>query len=127
MSSALSITRAVNPPRAVYLDYPLGHTTGKPNNPHLQKAILRDALAAFEEMTAPGEIKMLGYEWAEDDSWKDRVMRPTQAEEAENHSDSRVQRYATPQYQCEQDEALGEANMASHGCPTCVWLEEVEK
>ena len=36
MTSALSITRAVHPPRGAFLDYPLGHTTGKANEPGLQ-------------------------------------------------------------------------------------------
>ena len=135
MSSALSITRSVNPPRAAYLDYPLGHTTGKPDDPHLQKAILRDALKAFEELQQPGEIKVLNFEWDQDDSWKDRVMRADTSNQGSNpsdnpvenrvsgsHSDARVERFDTPQYQNERDQALGEANMAAGGCPTCVWL-----
>ena len=45
MTSALSITKAANPPRAAYLDFPLGHTAGKPHQPLLNRAIVRDALA----------------------------------------------------------------------------------
>ena len=76
MSSARSITAAVNPPRAVYLDYPLGHTSGKPEDAANQMAVMRDTLAAFASIDAPGTIIDLEYEWREDDSWKDRVMRP---------------------------------------------------
>jgi hypothetical protein len=48
MTSAYDITQAVNPPRAVFLNYPLGHQTGKPNDSEGQRAIIRDALGAFE-------------------------------------------------------------------------------
>jgi len=47
LASALDITRAVNPPRAAFLDFPLGHTAGKPGDPELQRAILADALSSF--------------------------------------------------------------------------------
>ena len=47
MSSALDITQSVHPPRAVFLDYPLGHTTGKPHEPALQRDILLQALDAL--------------------------------------------------------------------------------
>ena len=40
MSSAYSITRSVNPPRAVYLDFPLGRTAGKANDKPLQRKII---------------------------------------------------------------------------------------
>ena len=33
MTSAYDITQAVNPPRAVFVNYPLGHQTGKPDDP----------------------------------------------------------------------------------------------
>jgi len=47
MTSALDITRAVNPPRAVFVNFPLGHQTGKPHQPELQRAIVRDAMRAL--------------------------------------------------------------------------------
>lgn len=119
MTSALSITRAVNPPRAVYLDFPLGHTTGKPHKPEEQRQILRDALRVFERFESPGKIETLRYTWAEDDAWKDRAMRPDP--ESGGSNDDRVERYDTPQYQCELDRQLA---AASKECPTCVFLEE---
>ena len=70
MSSALDITRAVNPPRAVFLDYPLGHTTGKPHEPALQREILLQALEAFSSLTEPGSIKMLPFRWSDDQAWQ---------------------------------------------------------
>ena len=67
MTSALDITRAVNPPRAVFLDFPLGHQTGKPNQPDLQRQIVRDAMRAFETIGKPGTIVELPYVWDPDD------------------------------------------------------------
>ncbi len=125
MSSALSITRAVNPPRAVYLDYPLGRTAGKPTNPDNQRQVMRDTLAAFAEIANPGDIVRLDYEWTADDSWKDRVMRPDPDKAASStkgsseHEDDRVERHDTPQYQTAAD-----AEAADASCPTCVFLED---
>lgn len=116
MSSALSITRAVNPPRAAFLDYPLGHTTGKAGEPELQREILLEALAAFAELDEPGAVKELPLRWAADDSWKEGVMRPP----SQGGRDNRVERSPIPQYQCEADRvAAGEAGC----CPGCVFLE----
>ncbi len=109
MTSALSITRAVNPPRAVFLDFPLGHTTGKPGEPELQRQILLGALAAFTELEKPGEVKRLPYRWSVDDSWKDSVMRG---------GDSRVERSEQPQYQLASDR-----ERVDNSCPSCVFLE----
>ncbi len=67
MTSALDITRAVNPPRAVFLNFPLGHQTGKPNQPDLQRQIVRDAMRAFETITKPGTIVELPYVWDPND------------------------------------------------------------
>ena len=76
LSSARSITQAVNPPRAVYLDYPLGQTAGRQGDLAEQKYVMAQALRALEEMTEPGTITDLALEWSEDASWKDRVMQP---------------------------------------------------
>ena len=76
LSSARSITQSVNPPRAVYLDYPLGQTAGREGDLAEQKYVMQQALLAVQEMTEPGSIKDLALRWAEDDSWKDGVMRP---------------------------------------------------
>jgi hypothetical protein len=125
MTSALSITRAVNPPRAAFLDFPLGHTTGKPHDPELQRAILRIALACFESIDEPGGVVTLPFAWSNDDSWKDMAMRArtgTQPGE-ERVLDERSERRDTPQYQCERDRELAERAQREGGCPTCVWLE----
>ena len=126
MTSALSITRAVNPPRAAFLDYPLGHTTGKRHEPELQRSILRDALAGFATLTEPGSVTTLEYTWAPDDAWKDGVTRsdPDATASRGETQDDRVGRRDLPQYQTERDRELAEAALASGGCATCVFLEE---
>lgn len=65
MTSALDVTEAVRPPRAMFLNFPLGHTTGKPGNRRLQLAILRNALRRGAAMTRPG-IRRLPYKWGDD-------------------------------------------------------------
>jgi len=121
MSSARSITAAANPPRAVYLDYPLGHTSGKPHDADNQIAIMQDTLHALATIDAPGTIVDLDYEWRTDDAWKDLVMRPRSEpndKSERTHADDRVQRFDTPQYQSDED-AAG----ADQDCPSCVFLE----
>jgi hypothetical protein len=71
MTSALDITRSVNPPRAVFVNFPLGHQTGKPHQPDLQRQIVRDALHAFATIGQPGTIVELPYVWdAQDREWE---------------------------------------------------------
>ncbi|MCH2186869.1 hypothetical protein MK280_13460 [Myxococcota bacterium] len=124
LTSALSITRSVNPPRAAFLDYPLGHTAGPPLDRVLQRAILRSALAGFETLQTPGGVIDLGYTWAEDDSWKDAVMRPrARSGDEETFEDDRTPRVNIPQYQTEEDQRLADAALAQGGCPTCIFLE----
>jgi hypothetical protein len=108
MGSALDILKAGKPPRAAFLDYPLGHTTGKPNQPELQREILIQALDGFTSLTVPGSIKMLPFRW-DDEDWKRTAMMD---------GDTRVARHDTPQYQTEEDRIRAEANAAVR-CEVC--------
>lgn len=113
-------------PRAAYLDFPLGRTSGRPGRPDEQRDLVAAALGLFESLDAPGEIVRLPFDWAEDDAWKDRVMRPSEDaadrdDEASKHEDDRVERRDAPQYQNDRDRLLAEEAMASGGCPTCVF------
>lgn len=135
LSSAYSITAAVNPPRAVYIDYPLGHTAGKPNDAAGQRRIMLKTLQALEASQSPGTFTDLNETWQADDAWKDRVMRPPTQNEAQNlspdtshdelaeatsgHADDRVERHATPQYQTEAD---AKAAPDPSQCESCLWL-----
>ena len=72
MSSAWDVTFAVRPPRAVFVNFPLNHETGKANEPALQRAILLDALRAFETLWQPGQMLTLPYVWDRDGrTWED--------------------------------------------------------
>ncbi len=121
MSSAYSITRSVNAPRAVYLDFPLGHTAGKPGDKALQRKVMIDTLSALDTIQVPGTIRTLPYRWATTDAWKDKVMRPDS--EKKKHADDRVERSTDPQYQFEGDRQAAELNLADNGCTDCIWLE----
>ena len=96
IGSALDILEAGNAPRSVFVDYPLGHTVGRPFDRANQRASVDDALAAFELITRPGEIVQLDYRWSDNDAWK---------KEASNTkgSDTRSPRDSTPQYQTDTD------------------------
>lgn len=71
MSSAWDITHAVRPPRAVFLNFPLNHETGKANDAPLQRRILLDAFRAFETLWTPGQMLCLPYVWDPNDrTWE---------------------------------------------------------
>ena len=109
MGSALDIIKAGNPPRAAFLDYPLGHTTGKPHQPELQREILIQAFEGFTSMTVPGSVKVLPFRWSEEDEWKRTAMM---------NGDSRTPRSDTPQYQTEEDRRRAEENKTA-ACLVC--------
>lgn len=115
MSSALSITQSVNPPRAVFVDFPLGHTAGRPADPVGQLALMRETLASFESLGTPGQVYDLNLCWAEDDAWKEALSSAT-----DDAGDSRVERHPTPQYQSAEDERLA---LAAGACSTCIEVE----
>ena len=106
MASALDIIKAGRPPRAVFLDYPLGHTAGRPFDRDEQRAVLRDALEAFEAIDTPGAIQRLGYRWSDSDDWKHN-------DADASTGDSRAPRGTEPQYQTESDRTVAEAAQAS--------------
>ncbi len=76
MSSARDITRAAWPPRSVYLDYPLGHTSGRAHDPELNRAILRETFTAFGNLRVPGSMAHLRYRWSDSDRWKEKMFAP---------------------------------------------------
>lgn len=102
MGSALDILRAGRPPRGAFVDFPLGHTSGPPLDEGQQYRIVRDALAAFEAIETPGEIRHLDAVWPEGDEWKAGAMRA-------DGGDTRAPRDLTPRYQTEEDRELAEA------------------
>ena len=96
LASALDIIRAGQPPRATFVDYPLGHTAGKPFDPRDQLSIIRGALSGFEAITVPGEILTLPNRWDADEEWQYDAAS-TEA------TDTRQARDETPQFQFADD------------------------
>lgn len=63
VSSARDVTESVKPPRSVFVNFPLGHTIGKPFDRGLQMAIIKDAFDALKSIKEPGTIVNLPYKW----------------------------------------------------------------
>lgn len=64
----------VRSPRAVFVDYPVGRTFGRPGAPDEHRRVLRDALAELPRFGQSGEIRDLPYSWTGDDrSWEEWV------------------------------------------------------
>lgn len=106
VGSAYDILAAARPPRACFVDYPLGHTAGKPFDVADQDDILRAALALFEAAAGADTLVTLPNRWG-DDAWR--------AEASSNEArDTRQPRDETPQFQLPADR---EAALASGALP----------
>ena len=73
LACARDITESAFPPRAVFLNYPLGNPAGRPFDPENQRAVLSAALELLETAQGPCTIADLPFRWSEDDSWMERV------------------------------------------------------
>ena len=73
VTSARDITEAVKPPRAAFVDFPLGHQTGRPSERDLQMKIIKGALELLKTATEPATIVDLPLEWPEGSSWKEKA------------------------------------------------------
>ncbi len=51
-----TITEKVKPPRALLVDFPLGHPMGNPSDDELQRRILAEALKYLKDIVKPGAI-----------------------------------------------------------------------
>jgi D-proline reductase (dithiol) PrdB len=74
---ATDVTSSVRPPRAVFVNFPLGHQVGKPFDPGGQTRIILDALHVLETAPEPGTLVQLQYKWDENDpldSWEEEEM-----------------------------------------------------
>ena len=105
LGSGLDILEAGRPPRAAFVDYPLGHSAGKPFDAADQHGIVRAALQCFETITTPGEIRILPNRWDADGAWQ-------QASSRSDGGDTRQPRDETPQFQYEADRAAALASGA---------------
>lgn len=96
LGSALDILESGRPPRAAFVDYPLGHSAGKLFDPADQLGIARSALRVLETATAPGAIVTLPNRWDEAGDWKQEASRS-------RGGDTRQARDESPQFQLEAD------------------------
>ena len=123
MTSARDITEAAGLPRAAFLDYPLGRTAGRPNEPDLNRSIMLDTLLAFETIDESGTIVDLPYHWAATDGWKDDAMRPLILSPGADPIDDRVERHPDPQYQIEDDAHEAAEAYAGLECAVCPGID----
>ncbi len=75
LSTVWDITAAIKPPRACFLDFPIGCPAGKPHEPELQRQILKDV---FRQAPRFGEIWSMyevPFRWSEDGSraWEEEL------------------------------------------------------
>lgn len=63
----------MRPPRAAFLNFPLGNQVGPPNDPAVQREIVLRTLDLLESIDTPGEILHLPFEWGEPD-WQREVL-----------------------------------------------------
>lgn len=99
LGSALDILQAGQPPRAKFLNYPLGFESGRFQDKQNQLDVVRAALKGFDAMNSPG-IEPLPFEWLE--GWQ------LVDEREKGKLDLRSERHASPQYQTEEDRQLAE-------------------
>jgi hypothetical protein len=71
LGSCRDMMELVKPPRAAFVNFPLGHQCGKLGEPELQTQILKDALSLFESAKSPGKIEDLEYTWDVPFTWQD--------------------------------------------------------
>jgi hypothetical protein len=63
LSSIPDLTAAVSVPRLAAIEHPLGYLLGQPGDRRGQAAVLRATLYALVEMTEPGSVAHLPFEW----------------------------------------------------------------
>ncbi|MDH3294926.1 MAG: hypothetical protein OER95_11475 [Acidimicrobiia bacterium] len=128
MTSARSITERVNPPRAVFVDLPLGHTSGAPHDPVGQRQLLTDALAAGFAIAEPGGIVDLPFRWIDDD-WKASPLSWTRRAQdggssGHNAGDTRTARSDQPYYHDEADREAAEQTPWENQSLVCLGLPD---
>ena len=124
VSSARDITEAAKTPRSGFLDFPLGHTTGKPGDIDLTYNIVSDVLSLLGRKDALS-IQDLPYHWSDSDDWKDDVFPAGGPQKIEDQDvvDDRLDRGDKPQYQSIDD---AEAALRTHEGMECAICSGVD-
>lgn len=63
LSSIPDLTATVRVPRLAAIEYPLGYLLGQPGDHQGQTAVLRATLRALVDMSRPGDVTHLPFEW----------------------------------------------------------------
>ncbi len=113
----------------MFIDLPLGHTTGLPNDPEGQRALLSEGLSAAKAITEPGAIVELPYRFIDDD-WKANPLgwsrkRQSSGSSGKSSGDSRTGRSAEPVYQNDDDRIAAEAVDWDEQCLACIGLDSL--
>jgi len=127
LTSARSITERAHPPRAVFVDLPLGHTSGAPNDPVGQRQLLTDALVAGFRIAEPGRIVDLPFRWV-DDEWKASPLSWSRSAQDGGTSgadagDTRTIRSDEPIYHNEADRVAATDTPWDEQCQVCLGLQ----
>ena len=107
LGSAHDILSAGRPPRATFVDDPLGHSAGKAFDREDQYGIVRAAVLGLAS-GKPGEIAALPNRWSETDDWKQKDAAP-------DRGDTRQPRDETPRFQlpADRDAAIASGALAA--------------
>ncbi len=110
----------------MFIDLPLGHTAGAPNDPVGQRQLLTDGLVSGFAITEPGGIVDLPFRWIDDD-WKAAPLSwSREAQEAGTSGvwagDTRTTRNPDPQYHDDADRLAAEAVDWEQQCQVCLGL-----
>ena len=99
LGSAMDILVAGKPPRATFVNYPLGFESGRFRDKTDQLAVVREALKGFAELSSPAIVPM-NFEWQA--GW-DMLH-----EREKGKLDQRSPRTTEPQYQTKDDRLAAE-------------------
>lgn len=123
VSAARDITVAARPARAVFVDFPHGHTTGRLGDPSVSDHIVRAALDLLS-INEPDTMVDLDLAWADTDDWKDEVFMPISDDGGEARMiDDRTERHESPQYQSAADEGAAAESHQNEDCLVCVGID----
>ena len=68
IGTALDIMTKVTPPRAVFVDHPVGRTFGPPHDRNRNEAVLKTALEEVAKFTSRNQIHDIQCQWQVDGS-----------------------------------------------------------
>ena len=75
IGTAHDIMSKVTPPRAVFVDHPVGRTFGPPHDRARNQVVLIRALAELSNFTQAGEIRDSSFRWSSDGNraWEEEL------------------------------------------------------